>query len=226
MRPRRRLLPTSVVVAATAGLLLGGGGRGLAQDATQAPPAQGQPAASESHPAAIHFGTCSQPTAQPTNNAGDVKPVAGDNGPIPPEQFAGTLTAPPVLTTTATTIAAKLDDLAAKDAPRVILVHRSAQDYATYIACGEIGGPVQDDRLVVALRPLSDSGYAGIAVLERDGDNTTSTIYLFGQVLAFAGGQAGPTPTPPPSPTPGPSPMPTPTPTPATTVPATATPPG
>ena len=212
MKPMRMLICVPVVAAATAVLLLGGGGRGLAQDATQAPPAQGQTAASESHPAAIHFGTCSQPTAQPTNNAGDVKPVAGD-GSIQPEQFAGTLTAPPVLTTTATTIAAKLDDLAAKDAPRVILVHRSAQDYATYIACGEIGGPVQDDRLVVALRPLSDSGYAGIAVLERDGDNTTSTIYLFGQVLAFAGGQAGSTPTPPP-PAPGPSPMPTPTPTP------------
>ena len=125
--------------------------------------------------------------------------------------------------------------------PHVLIVHQSEEAFETYVACGEIGGPIQDDQLVIALRPLNNSGYAGIATLSRDGDNTTSNIYLVSQVLGFTGGQAGPTPTPPPSPTPGPSPMPTPSPTaaptdtpqpppptatPATMVPVTATPTG
>ena len=238
MAPLRRLLFVLGVVAATVGLLAVGVPT-AAQDATQTPtPAQG--AAVEAHPVAIHQGTCQQPSPEPAYDIGEARPFIGDDDQvIPQEQYQGTLTAPPVLTS-GIGIDANLDDLLG-DTPYVVLVHESAQAYQSYIACGEIGGPVVGDELVVALRPLNNSGYAGTATLRRDGDQTTGNLYVFGQVLGFTGGQAGPTPTPAPSPTPGPSPMPTPsptpaptdtpqppppTPTPATMVPVTATPTG
>lgn len=216
----------TLVVAATLGLLAVVGAPAVAQDATQTPtPAQG-PAAPppETHPAAIHQGTCSQPTPEPAYEAGDVGPFTNDEGqPIPQEEFQGTLTAPPVLTSTETGIEASLDDLLAQEQPHVLIVHQSAEAFETYIACGELGGPVQDDQLVLALRPMNNSGYAGTATLRRDGDNTQSNIYLYEQVLALSGGQAVPTPTPPPSPTPGPTAAPTQSPTPVP--PETPTPP-
>ncbi|HET7092336.1 MAG TPA: hypothetical protein VFI22_02635, partial [Thermomicrobiales bacterium] len=87
-------------------------------------------------------------------------------------------------------VAPKLDDLLGST-PYVMLVHKSAEDYTTYIACGELGGPVVNDQLVAALRPLNDSGFYGVAILSRatSGDNgTTGNIYLFSGAAGMAGG--------------------------------------
>lgn len=219
MAPLQRTRFMTAVVAATLGLLFVIAAPASAQDATQTPtPAEGQAAPPAVHPAAIHQGTCSQPTPEPAYEAGDVGPFTNDEGqPIPQEEFQGTLTGPPVLTSTETGVEASLDDLLAPEQPHILIVHQSAEAFETYIACGELGGPVQGDQLTVALRPMNNSGYAGTATFNRDGDNTNSNVYLFEQVLALSGGQAGPTPTPPPTPTPGPTAMPTPSPSPAPT---------
>ena len=66
-------------------------------------------------------------------------------------------------------------------AEHAVNVHESAENIQNYIACGEIGGVVVDDdgdTLVVALRPLNDSGYFGLAFLTADGDNTNVKVWL------------------------------------------------
>jgi hypothetical protein len=216
---RHRQLARAVLTVAL-GFVLGGTATVAAQDATQTPtPAQAQAPATSAfatYPAAIHEGTCQQPNKEPAYKAGDVKPFTDDSGkPIDQSQYQGVLTGPPVLTTTETSIDANFDDLVNKDNPHVLIVHQSADQFDTYIACGELGGPVQDDQLVVALRPENNSGFAGTALIKKDGDKTTSNLYLTEQVLALQGGKAGPTPSPAPSPTPAPTAQPTPSPSPA-----------
>ncbi len=216
MRSVRHTLLIRAVLTAALGLVLSGTATVAAQDATQTPtPAQAAPAIA-TYPAAIHEGTCQQPNKEPAYKAGDVKPFTDESGkPIDQSQYQGVLTGPPVLTTTETSIDAKFDDLVNKDNPHVLIVHQSADQFDTYIACGELGGPVQDDQLVVGLRPMNNSGFAGTALLKKDGDKTTSNLYLTEQVLALQGGKAGPTPSPAPSPTPAPTAQPTPSPSPA-----------
>lgn len=238
----------TLAIMAALGFMLIGGGRVLAQDETatvvsgdalQTVPAEveeedaggeGVEGPVETHPAAIHAGTCSEPTPEPAFDAGDVQPFTNDEGQaLAPEEIQGTLTTPPVLTSTATEIEANLDDITGQ--PHVLVVHNSEDDFATLIACGELAGSVRDDQLVVALRPLNMSGYAGTATLSRDGDNTSSNIYLFSQVEAISGAAPaapveGETPTPGPTAAPTPPPTAVPTETPAPTQPPvpTATP--
>jgi hypothetical protein len=151
-------------------------------------------------PAAIHQGTCQQPTEQPAFTAGGVTPFKKDGQPVTQQDIQGRLTLAPVLTTTETTVNTKLDDLLDPANPYVFAIHASAEDFATIVACGEIGGPVLNDQLVIALRPIANSGYAGIALLTRDGDNTKTNVYLMSDVGALSGQAAAPpaaaTPTP------------------------------
>jgi hypothetical protein len=198
--------------ALTAGVALAVAGLpGLAQEAT--PPAE-----QELHPAAIHEGTCTQPTGEPAFDFGDVGPFTDDEGnALGAQDVEGTLEAPPMLTSTETEVDVALDDLLAQ--PYSVIVHQSEQSFGTYLACGELGGFVQDDQLVIGLRPLNNSGFAGTATLQRADDMTTGNIYLLADVNVLSGTPAT-TPTPAPSPTPAPTvpPSPTPTTAPATTV--------
>ena len=180
-------------LAVALGLTLLGGA--LAQNATApAGTASPVPATTESFPVAIHQGTCANPTAEPAYKIGDIRGfIDSNNQVIPRSQYMGTLTTPPVLTS-GVGIAPKLDDLLGST-PYVILVHKSADDYTTYIACGELGGPIVNDQLVLALRPLNDSGYYGLAILSRPGaalggsnNGTTGNIYLFSGETGMTGG--------------------------------------
>ena len=54
-----------------------------------------------------------------------------------------------------------------------IMVHQSADDLDTILACGSIGGHDVDGRFLVGISPWDDSGYAGIAWLTDNGDGTT-----------------------------------------------------
>jgi hypothetical protein len=181
-------------LAVALGLTLLGGA--LAQDAgTPASGASPVPATTESFPVAVHQGTCANPTAEPAYKIGDIRGFIDQNNQvIPRSQYMGTLTTAPVLTS-GVGIAPKLDDLLG-NTPYVILVHKSAEDYTTYIACGEIGGPVVNDQVVLALRPLNDSGYYGLAILNRPGaslggsNGTTGNIYLFSGETGMSGGTA------------------------------------
>jgi hypothetical protein len=175
------------LMAATAGPL-------LAQTPTPAP------AAAPSLPAAIHQGTCQQPVTQPAFDASGVTLFKKGDQPVTQQDVQGRLTLSPLLSTGETTIQTKLDDLLDPATPYVLAVHASAQDFATIVACGEIAGPVLDDQLVIALRPIANSGYAGVAFLTRDGDTTKTNVYLMGDVGALSGQAATPvaatTPTP------------------------------
>jgi hypothetical protein len=70
--------------------------------------------------------------------------------------------------------------------PNVIAVHKSSEEYATIVACGNVGGIEFEgqDEVVVGLAPVNDSGVRGYAVFEYDSvlfgdDRTEVTAYLF-----------------------------------------------
>jgi hypothetical protein len=67
------------------------------------------------------------------------------------------------------------------DSPHAIVIH--AGD--TPVACGEIGGPVDDGDLILAVHPVDASGYFGIADIDGfpegdddDGDDVEVHLYL------------------------------------------------
>lgn len=156
------------------GALVGGSaGMALAQgDTTQGP---------HSHPAHIHSGDCTDfdpnPVA-PLNNIeprlNDVDDDDDDNANTP----QGILTASPVLYSESDEIEFSFyDDVLATS--HVIVVHESAENIQNVIACGDIGGVVVDDYLAIALHPLNDSGYTGIAILNADNDGEVDVeVYL------------------------------------------------
>ncbi len=216
----RRLLVAVGTFAVALALLLTGGVRGLAQD---------QPTPSPMvipvtpHPAAIHQGTCTQPVAEPAYDFGNVGPPTNEGGqPFGPQDIKGQITGPALLTATAQ-MAFNLNDFLGAGQPTVILIHESSQNYNNILACGEIGGPLIDGTLHVGIRPLNNSGFAGIAELDSDGDNTNGTIWMMTEVQSLSGGQQA-TPAPQGSPTPGATFAPTATQTPG--APAAAAPAG
>jgi hypothetical protein len=77
----------------------------------------------------------------------------------------------------------RLDDLVA--APHAVVLSQpgGADDWA---ACGEIGGFVDDDGLVVGLRPARGNGLAGIAIFWDDGDAVEVELYLAEDVIPRA----------------------------------------
>jgi hypothetical protein len=146
------------------------GATAFAQDATQTPTVV------TTHPSHVHTGPCTDPDPNPAYPLNNVGPRTDDDGnPPKPEDIKGSLTSNPV-EVAETKIDAKLDDLLAE--ANAIDVHASDQDISTIIACGDIGGPVIDDKLVLGLQQESGSGYTGVAILEKDGDSTKITVYL------------------------------------------------
>ena len=102
--------------------------------------------------------------------------------------------------------------------PYVMVVHQSAQAYDNYLACGEVLDLVEEDSVVVPLRPIGNSNYTGVALIEAN-DGEYAAFLFRGLKAPGEGARTPPTPTPlPPTPTPvppTPTPMPpTPTPTP------------
>jgi len=217
MRHLWSLLFAVAVIAAGVAFTSNDSLRTLAQDETPTP----DPAAAAvmTMPAAIHEGTCAQPVAEPAYDLGDVQPFTNDDGqPLGAGDLIGTLTTPPLLTTTDTAVEVNLDDLLTPERPYVVVVHQADQQFQTLVACGEVGGFERDGQLVVGLRPLANSGYAGTATLARTDDTLSSDIILISEVGALSGQAAAtppaePTPTlvptVPPTPSPSPSPSPT-----------------
>lgn len=128
------------------------------------------------HPAHVHVGSCAELDPNPAFPLNNVGPRTDDDGNMPePDQIKGSLSANPVMISE-TEIDVNLDDLL--ETAHAINVHESDQNMGTYIACGDIGGPVIDDELYIGLITQSDSGFSGIAKLEKDDDKTDVTIYL------------------------------------------------
>src|SRR5699024_8462575 len=78
----------------------------------------------------------------------------------------GTGPAVPVVLSVSNTLDTSLDDLA--NDGYAIAVHKSADEYAEIVACGNVAGVKDDGKLVVALNSLDDNSIVGIAILNED----------------------------------------------------------
>ncbi|HVL26105.1 MAG TPA: hypothetical protein VM450_18575 [Thermomicrobiales bacterium] len=122
--------------------------------------ATASPMAGAAHPSHIHKGTCAELDPNPAYPLNDVTQI-GDGA----------------VASSTTTVDVSLDDLLAS--PYAINVHKSAEDISTYVACGDLTGPVVDGELVIGLHQQSDSGMAGVAVLTtNDAGGTDVTVYV------------------------------------------------
>jgi hypothetical protein len=133
-----------------------------------------------SHPSHIHPGTCAELDPNPAAPLNYVVPRDQSDDEDDDEnenQPEGVLTAPRVLHAESDDVELSWDDMMASS--HAINVHLSDDEISTYIACGDIGGVVVDDQLVIALLPQNDSGYHGIAILDKDDDgNVDVDLYL------------------------------------------------
>jgi plastocyanin len=142
------------------------------------------------HPAHIHAGTCADlgdvvfPLADVTggDHGGTPMAVAGTETDGTPAAGADATASPEAerkaVAASTTTVEASLADILA--APHAINVHESAEEIATYIACGDIAGEPEDGVLTIDLAELNDSGYVGEATLTEDGDRTEVAVELYG----------------------------------------------
>lgn len=113
------------------------------------------------HPSHIHAGDCSMP--------GDVVAGLSDVGVVGNDaEGAESHTHVDI---GRSTVDLALADILAQD--HSIMVHQSAEDLGTILACGSIGGHDVDGRFLVGISPVAGSGYAGIAWLTDDGDGST-----------------------------------------------------
>ncbi|MDQ3467301.1 MAG: hypothetical protein M3411_03595 [Chloroflexota bacterium] len=124
-----------------------------------------RPSAAGVSQAQIHAESCGTPNASPLFSLSDLAPRGDD-------------AAADGVAASETEIAVSLDDLVAQ--PHVIDI-RAPGDERTIVACGEVVGPVIDEKLVVGLRSQSGSGLAALAILADDDDDNESEIeiYLF-----------------------------------------------
>lgn len=127
-------------------------------------------------PARIFAGRCGALSAEPAFQLIDVGSVEGVEDSEAPE---GALTAIPAEFST-TVVNATLETLLATE--HAIDVRVDANDPATSIACGDIGGPVEagatGDELAVGLQERGQSAYAGIAWLQSETDRTLVRVFM------------------------------------------------
>lgn len=138
--------------------LLGATGMALAQD---------DDTANESHvhPAHILAGECGDLDPAPVASLTSLELPLNDDEDDNDAQ--GVLTAAAVLTSETDDIDLNFEDDVLTSAHSIV-VHESEENIQNFIACGEIGGIVVDGELLVALHPMNDSGYTGIAKLDAD----------------------------------------------------------
>jgi plastocyanin len=154
-----------VTAIATAGLFIAGGVGGAAQDAT---PIGGS---AHAHPAHIHLGTCSELDPSPAFPLTDVAPTSHESG-----AEADSAAAIPV-ERSVTTVDTTLEDL--RTGGYAINIHQSVEEIGTYIACGNLGGAIDESgALVVGLGELNSSAHSGLAILADQGGQTEVTVYL------------------------------------------------
>ncbi len=226
MNLKRKSLSATVAMSFAAVALFGASFGATAQDNTPTP----APAASSTGmTAAIHQGSCQDPVTQEIVGLGSFGEPTGEDGQIIETQ--GIQTGPALLQAAADGVPFNLTDTLAAGEAYVIIVHQSPEQYSTYLACGELAGPVVDNNLAVGLRPINNAGYAGVVTIAADGDTLASTAYLMSDLLALSGGATSGTPEAQPTPiaaqgtfppTEVPTAAPTETPAPPTAVPTEA----
>jgi hypothetical protein len=177
------VLPVAVLAAVIAML---GAGPGTAI-------AQAQEEGDEAHPAHIHDGSCETlgGIAFPLNDvaysdmAGGGMAMGGTpaadstmSTPVAMGEMVGSTAAVP-LEMSVTMVDVPLDQIA--DGQHAINVHKSAEEIDVYIACGDIGGQMLGNMLVIGIGELNDSEEAGVAVLTEMGDQTQVATFLQNQ---------------------------------------------
>jgi hypothetical protein len=151
------------------GLGIGSSGFVLAQDEEEA--------VTPSHPAHIHAGDCVDLDPNPAAPLNNIEPRLNESDEDNANEPQGYLTAAQVLYSDSEDVELAFDDVLAES--HAINIHESDENIENYIACGEIGGVVVDDELVIALHSQNDSGYTGIAILSKDDDgNVDVEVYL------------------------------------------------
>mgnify|MGYP000571898585 CR=1 FL=1 len=127
-------------------------------------------------PARIYAGRCGQLGAEPAFQLIDIGSLEGVEEGETPE---GALTAIPAEFST-TVVNTTLDNLVGTDFAIDIRVDDA--DPATSIACGDIGGPIEagadGNELAVGLQERGQSAYAGIALLQDEGERTLVRVFL------------------------------------------------
>ena len=128
--------------------------------------------ASPPRPSHIHIGDCDElgEVVQPlTSLTVPVGAVSGNSDAVIAEAAF-------------TNIPQSLDELLTED--HALKVHLSKDQIQTYLACGDIGGAADaDGALIVGMKELDDSGYAGIAYLVPAANGSTSISVMIAQVV-------------------------------------------
>jgi hypothetical protein len=165
---RNRSLAAALFGSLMSLALAGSAGTALAQET-----AEGMPA----HPAFIQAGDCSNLDENPVGTLEVVGPMVPEGDEEETPEVQGALGASSVLYAESEDVELPFDDVLAES--HSVVVHLSEEEIQTNISCGEVGGVVIDDKLVIALHSVNDSGYTGIAILEKDGDDKVDVeIYL------------------------------------------------
>lgn len=130
--------------------------------------------AEHGHPARIHSGTCEslQGVAYRLNGVGGS--VDSEGAPVATPTAVNPETSYQVMTSE-TVIDASLDELLAGD--HAIMIYES-DDAMDAIACGNVGGAMTGDELIVGLAEARIPGHLGFALLTPDGDQTDVTLIL------------------------------------------------
>ena len=135
--------------------------------------------AADGHPAKIHEGTCQAlgRVAFPLTDVGasvdlEQTPIATPAAVNPQSSYQ--------VMVSETTIPASLEILLSGE--HAVMVYDSDEDLQA-IACGNIGGALMRDTLVVGLAEMGVPGHTGFALFRPDGDQTVVTI-LFGHGLS------------------------------------------
>jgi hypothetical protein len=116
-------------------------------------------------PAAIFDGTCDQESwDNPLVELTDLTPAQGDP--------TGSADAIPV-ETSYTEASIALDVPFQSD---TVLVVFNEDDMTQAIACGPVGGTIEDGQIAIGLQETGDSGWSGIAYLTTDPDNEDQTL--------------------------------------------------
>lgn len=129
--------------------------------------------AEPAHPAHIHTGTC--------DALGDVAVPLNDVV-VPEGTVSGPAAETPVMDSGGNRVEMPLQEII--DGGHAINVHLSSDQIDAYIACGNIGGIINEREngegreLLIPLEELNGSGYVGIAWLGEDGDATNVGINL------------------------------------------------
>ncbi len=156
-------LTAAVGAVALVGLVALSGPAAWAQDAT--------PEAEEAlvpRPVHIHSGTCEElgDVVQPLT---DLTAPQGDRVGLRRADLAET---------SFTNVPLTLDAILAED--HAINAHLSSEEIGTYIACGNIGGVLNENgALVIGLSEDSNSGYTGIAFLGPGADGASTDVSVF-----------------------------------------------